>query len=92
MFRLKLLGRSLCFIQAYGPNSSVLYPKFVKEITEVPRRVKTNESTILLGNFNAEVGNNARVWRVVICDTVILTLMITEESFCNCAASTLCES
>ena len=60
---LKLLGRSLCLIHAYGPNSSALFPEFVEETSETQRRVKTNESTILLGDFNAHVGKDAGVYR-----------------------------
>jgi len=61
MLRLKLLSRSLCLIQAYGPNSSALYLKFVEEISCVLRRVKTNKCAILLGDFNPRVGNDADV-------------------------------
>jgi len=56
----------LCLIQAHGPNSSALYLEFVKEITDALRKVKTNEATILSGDFNAHVGNDAGVWKDVI--------------------------
>ena len=38
------------------------------------RRVKTNESTILLGDFNAHVENDGGVWKGVIANMVMLTL------------------
>jgi len=66
MLRLKLSDHSQCLAQAYGPNSSVLFPEFVKQISETQRRVKTNKSTILLGDFNAHVGNDTGVWKYVI--------------------------
>jgi len=61
MLGLKLFSRSLCLIQAYGPNSISLYLKFVEEITYAPKRVKTNESKILLGDFNIYDLNDASV-------------------------------
>ena len=64
MLRLKLLCRSLCLMRVYSLNSSAH--------TVIPggnyalRRFKTNESTILLGDFNAHVANDALVWKSVI--------------------------
>jgi len=46
------LERSLC-LQAYAPNSSAMYPEFVEGTSDVLRKVKTNESRIVLGDFNA---------------------------------------
>jgi len=59
LLRLKLLGRCLHLVQAYGPNSSEQYPEFVKEIGNALPKVKTNESTILFGDLNAHVGHDA---------------------------------
>jgi len=56
----------LCLIQVYGPNSNAQYPKFVEEISDALRKVKINESTTLLGDFSAYLGNYAGVWRGVI--------------------------
>jgi len=38
----------------------------VEEIICALRRVKTNESTTILGDFNAHFGNDTGVWRGVI--------------------------
>jgi len=46
------------------------------------------ESTILSGDFKANVGNDAGVWMLRLDDMVILTLMIMEDSCCNCAVTT----
>jgi len=62
----KVVGRSLCLIQIYGPNTSALYPEFMKKISDSLRGVKTSDSTILLGDFNAHVGNDAAMWKGVI--------------------------
>jgi len=40
MLRSKLLGRSLCLMQVYGPNSNVLHPDFVEEISDALRKAK----------------------------------------------------
>jgi len=66
MFRLTLLGRSLCFIQVYGPNANALCLKLVEEISYALRRIKTNESTMLLGDFNTYFGIDAGMWKGVI--------------------------
>ena len=66
MLRLKLLVGSLCLIQVYGPNASVLHPEFVEGISDAVRKVKTNEATFLSRNFNAHVENNIEIWKDVI--------------------------
>jgi len=45
-------------------------------------------STLRLGNINAQVGSDAGVWQVWSADMVMLTSMITEDSYCNCAVTT----
>jgi len=45
----------------------------VEETNDALRNVKTNESTILLGDFNANLGNDAGVWKGVIGDIVMMT-------------------
>jgi len=61
----EVVGPTLCLIQAYGPNSRALYLKFEEEISCALRRVKTNEPTIILRDFNADVGNDTGVWKGV---------------------------
>jgi len=39
----------------------------VEETSDALRKVKINESTILLGDFNAHVGNDAGIWKGMIC-------------------------
>jgi len=44
-----------------------MHPEFVVETSDALRRVKTNESRIILGDFTAHVGNHAAgVWAGVI--------------------------
>lgn len=57
---------SLCLIKEYDPNSCAQYPEFVEETDGAFRRLKPNDFTILLGDSNAHVGNDAEVWRCVI--------------------------
>jgi len=51
----------MCFILVHGPSSSKHYPEFSDETSDVLQMVKANERTILLGYFNAHVGNYATV-------------------------------
>jgi len=60
----------------------------VDKISYALRRVKTNKSTIVLGDLNAHVGNDVGVWRVRLADMVILTMMIRDDACCNCAITT----
>jgi len=41
-----------------------MYPKFVEEISDTLRRDRIDESAVLLGDFNARVGKNVRIWNV----------------------------
>ena len=54
------------FDTGLSPHSSALYLKCMEEISYAMRRDKTNESTILLEDLNAHVGNDAGVWKGVI--------------------------
>jgi len=39
-----------------------MYLEFMEEISDALQRVKINESTILLGDFNMHIDNNRTVW------------------------------
>jgi len=52
-----------CLIQIGGPNTSAHYPEFVEETSNALRRIKANEYMIALGDFNANVGSDASVWK-----------------------------
>jgi len=48
--------------------------EIVEETSDVLRRVKSNESTILLGDLNAHIGNDAGAWNGVrLANMVMLT-------------------
>jgi len=89
MLTLKLLDRSVCLIQAYAQNASALFPEFVNETSDVLRRVKVNESTIYLEDFNAHVVKDAGVWRGVVGRHG--DVEVSKEGFyCNCAVTKPC--
>jgi len=53
-----------CVWCKYNPHdASAKYPEFVEETSDT---VKVEQSTILLGNFNGHVGNDAGIWKGVI--------------------------
>ncbi|KAK3562735.1 hypothetical protein QTP86_006512 [Hemibagrus guttatus] len=64
--RLRVRDRCLTVVSAYGPNGSVEYPTFLETLRGVLEGAPTGDSIVLLGDFNAHVGNNSDTWRGVI--------------------------
>ncbi|TWW66736.1 hypothetical protein D4764_20G0007680, partial [Takifugu flavidus] len=64
--RLRVGGRILTVVCAYGPNSSLAYPPFLESLEGVLESALSGGSLILLGDFNAHVGNDSVTWRGVI--------------------------
>ncbi|KAK3533936.1 hypothetical protein QTP70_034935, partial [Hemibagrus guttatus] len=64
--RLRPEDRCLTVVSAYGPNGSVEYPTFLETLRGVLEGALTGDSIVLLGDFNAHVGNDSDTWRGVI--------------------------
>ena len=66
MLKLKVLDRTLCLLQVYAPNATSKYQAFVDEVNDALLRVSQTEYTVLMGDFNANVGTDEHTWKGVI--------------------------
>ncbi|XP_028272713.1 uncharacterized protein LOC114443008 [Parambassis ranga] len=65
--RLQVGERSLTVVLAYGPNSNAEYQTFLQSLGGVLDGAPTGDSVILLGDFNAHMGNDRTVpldWQI----------------------------
>jgi exonuclease III len=66
ILRLNVGSRNLALVQIYAPNDGKEYTTFLDEVTEALETVPPTESVMLIGDFNAHVGNDDQTWRGVI--------------------------
>ena len=69
MLKLKIKDRSLCLLQVCASNAGSKYQAFVDFVDDVNnafQRVESTESTILMGEFNANIGTDSETRKSVI--------------------------
>ncbi|MGH2507006.1 MAG: reverse transcriptase domain-containing protein [Ktedonobacteraceae bacterium] len=66
VLRLRIGSRGLTLVQIYAPNEEKEYTSFLDEVALTLETVSPTDSLMLIGDFNAHVGNDDRTWRGVI--------------------------
>ena len=66
VLRVRLETKTLSLVQAYAPNLEAEYAAFLDEVDAALEKVPNTESFILMGDFNAHVGNDIQTWGSVI--------------------------
>ena len=65
LLKLSLQERSLCILQVYASNAKAQYQPLLDEVGVALQKVKSAESIVQLGDFNAHVGTDDKTYRGV---------------------------
>ncbi|CAF3333272.1 unnamed protein product [Rotaria sp. Silwood2] len=66
LLRLQLKKTTITVIQIYAPNNEADYPEFLDIVATTMENVPVSDSILLIGDFNAHVGNDSQTWNGII--------------------------
>ena len=66
LLKLHLRKKILAVIQVYAPNVKSNCSEFLDNVSQVMESIPSTNATLIMGHFNAHVGNDSTTWQSII--------------------------